>query len=394
MPSHHSIPPRAEESKLTADVTELPAATPPSALVDVDFLRRDVDAHLKDIAAEIRSEAYRAGSGSASLVDRIDSLLTGGKRLRAAFAYWSWRAHGGADEDRPLAIALGAGFELFQAAALLHDDVIDRSDTRRGLPSAHRSLTDLHLSQQWSGEAAHFGISGAILAGDLVLVASGQVIGEVLIGRAATHQVGAANIHRLWGEMSSQVTTGQYLDILAECVPWGADPQADERLAREVIVAKTVLYSVQSPLKIGASLANATAEQVRKISDVGLPLGEAFQLRDDVLGIFGDPATTGKPAGDDIVVGKRTVIMAKTASRSSPREREFLRSVLSSPTTSQSDVDAVRKIVVDSGALHEVESLIKQLHTTALEALESLDLEQRGKQMLKDLADAAVRRTS
>ncbi|PFG43480.1 geranylgeranyl diphosphate synthase type I [Isoptericola jiangsuensis] len=364
---------------------------PAAPLVDQENLRPDVDAalgaHLDRLAAEVAA----TGPGTTAMTEQVATLLAGGKRLRAAFCYWSFRAHGGAASgtQRDAVVRMGAALELFQAAALLHDDVMDASDTRRGLPTAHRVFAARHAERGWTGDADRFGVAAAILLGDLCLVAAHREA-------AAALDVLPADVARaardLFDAMTSEVVVGQYLDVLVQAEPWGLDPAADEARARTVLRAKSARYSVERPLVLGAVLAGAGDDAVAAMSAAGLPLGEAFQLRDDVLGVFGDPAVTGKPAGDDLREGKHTVLVARTLAAGDDASRRTLTARLGDPDLTPDDVRTLRALVVDSGALAGVEKLIDSLADEALDALAAADLTEDGRPVLTALARLAVDR--
>lgn len=364
-----------------------------TALVDTEDVRAGVDALLDaHLSASREALDVAFGADALPLVDATEVLLRGGKRLRAAFAYWSWRAHGGDPSRSEPALHVGAALELFQAAALFHDDVMDNSDTRRGAPTAHVTFTARHRANAWAGDAAQFGMSAAILLGDLALVASEDLLHR---GLAALDDADAAARERtraIFSAMRTEVTIGQYLDMLSQTVPWHDDHAAAERRARHVIRAKSARYSVEHPMTMGAALAGATSEQVAAIARVGLPLGEAFQLRDDVLGVFGDPAATGKPAGDDLREGKRTVLVVRAVASASPAEREVLLRDVGRPDLEAADIERLREIIVGTGALASVDALVDELATSALEALEGLALAAGPRDMLGRLGRAAVAR--
>jgi geranylgeranyl diphosphate synthase type I len=366
----------------------------PSSLVDLENLRHDVDEALRRHLDRLAAEVSSVGGQARALTDELAALLQGGKRLRAAFCYWSYRAHGGSGDpgpERDAVVRSGAALELFQAAALLHDDVMDASDTRRGRPTAHRAFESRHSQAGWAGQPDRFGTSAAILLGDLCLVACQRELGEAL-EPLSTATVRAAR--ELFDAMQSEVIVGQYLDVLVQAEPWGVDPAADEERARTVIRAKSARYSVERPLALGAVLAGAPADRLAEIGAAGLPLGEAFQLRDDVLGVFGDPAVTGKPAGDDLREGKRTVIMARTMAGADDTERALVAARLGDPTLDDDAVGALRATIVRTGALGAVEELIDALARSALDRLDSADLAEPGRAVLADLARAAVDRAS
>ena len=367
------------------------------ALVDVEDVRTRVDAVLTGYVARLRELADGAGRDCAPLADAVDGMLAGGKRLRAAFCYWSWRAHGGdpGTDHAHAVIAVGAALELFQAAALFHDDVIDDSDMRRGRPAAHRAFAGLHERSGWSGDSRRFGDATAILLGDLALVLSGQAVGEAVAHESAERR---ARVHGVFDHMCAEVTVGQYLDVLAQALPWGLDPAADEARAREVIRSKSARYSVEHPIVLGAALAGADDDALAACRAVGLPLGEAFQLRDDLLGVFGDPATTGKPAGDDLREGKRTVLVARAMARSRAIGDQatvaLLLTGLGHRDLDDAQIAALATAIDASRAPDDVEELIGELSGHAFAGLASLALVEPGRTQLERLAHAAVDRRS
>lgn len=364
------------------------------ALVDREDVRPRVDTLVADHLASTRLDAeHRHGAETGPLYDALGRMLSGGKRLRAAFAYWSWRAHGGAatSEQREGALLIGASLELFQAAALFHDDVMDNSDTRRGLATAHVHFAREHEAKGWPGDPARYGLSAAVLLGDLALVASEDVFADAL-AHLPQHAVGATRA--IFSTMRTEVTIGQYLDVLNQVRPWSDDPVDDERRARAIIRAKSARYSVEHPLTLGAAAAGADAARIERVVRFGLPLGEAFQLRDDVLGVFGDPAVTGKPAGDDLREGKRTVLLARTFQAAGEAERALVRDALDSPELTDDDVARVRDVIVGSGALDSVERLIGDLSDQAFGALDALELDPEATTVLRALGYAAVERQS
>ncbi len=360
-------------------------------LVDVEDVRAEVDARLESHLEGLAEELAPLGGGTLDLLDALRLTLAGGKRLRAAFCYWSWRAHAPADGDREPALLVGAALELFQSAALVHDDVMDASDTRRGRPASHRAFEARHLAAGWSGSAARFGESAAILLGDLALIASERQVTAALADLGPER---ARAVRRTFDLMRTEVTAGQYLDVLAQCVPWGLDTVADEERTREVVRAKSARYSVEHPLTLGACLAGADEAALSRCRRIGLPLGEAFQLRDDLLGVFGDPQETGKPAGDDLREGKRTLLVVRALRSSSPADAATLTDGLGRADLDADAVDELRDVVRRSGAVEEIESLIAELSAPALDELEGSGLAEPGRAMLLRLAGAAIHRSA
>jgi geranylgeranyl diphosphate synthase type I len=365
-------------------------------LLDEEDVRADVDRALAAALDALGSELETLGI-DAQLAGELRGFVAGGKRLRAALCYWSWRAHGGrtADDDaRRTVLRVGAALELFQAAALVHDDVMDASDTRRGRPAAHRYFASLHRSQGWSGPPDQFGNAAAIVLGDLALIASDRVFAAALHDApAAPGAAGPAYGHAraVFDAMRTEVTAGQYLDLRAQALPWVA-PEEEERRARAVVVSKSARYSVEHPLTLGAALAGAGPDALDLCREVGLPLGEAFQLRDDVLGIFGDPSVTGKPTGDDLREGKRTVLIARALAAADDTQRDRLTGALGRRDLSDDDVAELRRLLRDTGAVAAVERLIDDLAGPALATLRTAELAEPGRTMLVRLGHASVDR--
>lgn len=364
-------------------------------LLDVEEVRSGVD-HALTAALDALARELEALGTDAQLAGELRGFVAGGKRLRAALCYWSWRAHGGqaADDDaRRAVLRVGAALELFQAAALVHDDVMDASDTRRGRPAAHRYFAGLHDSHGWSGPADLFGNAAAIVLGDLALIASDRVFADALADAPPTPgpDTGHGHARAVFDTMRTEVTAGQYLDLRAQAMPW-VGPEEEERRARAVIRSKSARYSVEHPLTLGASLAGADQAALDLCHEVGLPLGEAFQLRDDVLGIFGDPAVTGKPTGDDLREGKRTVLIARALAAADDAQRDRLTGSLGRRDLSDDDVADLRRLLRDTGAVAAVERLIDDLAGPALAALGAAELAEPGRTMLVRLAHASVDR--
>jgi geranylgeranyl diphosphate synthase type I len=309
-----------------------------------------------------------------------DFVLGGGKRLRPAFAYWGYRGAGGIDSDQ--VVATVAALELVQASALIHDDLMDRSDTRRGEPATHRRFAAWHRAEGWQGDPDSFGDSAAILLGDLCLVWSDEVLQT---GGLSPETL--ARARPVFDEMRTEVTVGQYLDVLTQ-----ATGDTSFERASKVARLKAAKYTVERPLLIGAAIADAPSAIVAGYSAYGLAIGEAFQLRDDVLGVFGDPAVTGKPAGDDLREGKRTYLIAAAFDTAGPHERKVLATRLGDPTLDAAGVTEVREIITACGALDRTERRIAELTAEALEALSSTPVTPEAREALLALAAAATTR--
>lgn len=333
----------------------------PTDLTDLrGRVQKAVDAQLDAQMAVL----VEIGEDLRPLMDAVAALLTGGKRLRAGFLYWGYRSGGRGDSEA--LVRLAASMEFFQAAALLHDDVMDRSDIRRGMPSAHRAIEALHSRQGWLGDGGRFGEGAAILAGDLCLTWCDEMFATCGL---PAEQLGRGR--ELFDRMRTQLMGGQFLDLLESVRGWdGLDLEARIASARTVIRYKSAKYTIEHPLLIGALVGGVGDAALPALSDYGLALGEAFQLRDDILGVFGDPEATGKPAGDDLREGKRTVLLAHALDGASPAERALVDEHLGRDDLDETQVEVLRGILLRSGAVERVEELIASRANEAHHALE------------------------
>ena len=340
----------------------------------------------EELGIFLNREAAYLNSISTELTPVSDSLssflLDSGKRLRPLFAYAGFLASGGS-LDKPVVRAM-ASLELLQACALIHDDLMDGSDTRRGKPSIHRHFESRHVQEDLDGFAPHYGLSAAVLLGDLALVWSDQMLNSAGL---TTAQFTA--LLPYYNEMRVELMAGQFLDIHEQT-------QKTTSVDRSMKIAryKSGKYTIERPLHLGAAMASAPSEIFTALSAYGLPLGEAFQLRDDLLGVFGDPSVTGKPAGDDLREGKRTVLIAMTNDRQSEAQREIARKYFGKPDLDAQGVAVLREIIESTGARAELESTIERLTDQALSAAQSAVFTEDGNAMLVELANIATKRSS
>jgi geranylgeranyl diphosphate synthase, type I len=295
-------------------------------------------------------------------------ILAGGKRLRPAFCHWAFVGAGGHPDDRRVVDA-GAALELLHTFALVHDDVMDGSDTRRGHPAIHASAIDDHRARRWRGEARRFGEGAAILVGDLAFVYA-----DILFGAAP------AAARRVFDELRVELCIGQYLDLVGTA-SGSSDPDQAQRIERY----KSGKYTVERPLHLGAALADRLDDLGEHLSAVGLPLGEAFQLRDDLLGVFGDATVTGKPVGDDLREGKLTPLIA-VASASAGRDAAPLLARVGCADLSADEVVALQDLLVAVGAVEAIERQIEELVGRALDALAVSPLTSEARVALEELA--------
>jgi geranylgeranyl diphosphate synthase type I len=353
-----------------------------SGATDAD-IRPQIQTSLDQFLAEQKPILEAIGLETLPLWDSAKTLLTGGKRLRPLFCYWGWSAAFGDPSQRAAVVTAASSLEFLQACALIHDDVMDGSDTRRGLPAAHRQFASMHRGNQWMGIPDRFGEGSAILLGDLCLSWADQLL---LTSGLPAENLNAAKT--VYNEMRTELMAGQYLDLLEQARGGGSI----ERALR-VIRYKSAKYTIERPLHIGAALALAPQEVFDAYTGYGLPLGEAFQLRDDILGVFGDPEVTGKPAGDDLREGKRTVLIAIATEQAHPHQLKSIHELLGDEHLSISGIETLREIIRDTGSLEYTENLISELLEKSLTALNTAPLDPDAVTALTDLAHKSVQRS-
>jgi len=344
---------------------EAPGHEPSSWIADV---RRVVDRELAAFFADRRERTRRIGGDGTGLVDAIAELtMRGGKRLRPAVLHAAHRALGGDPAD-PSLLRLSASLELLQSYLLIHDDWMDRDDERRGGPAVHAAL------RARTGQS-HLGDSLAILSGDLASAYAWELVFDASRGLACAPALIAAFVR-----MHQDVVLGQELDLLAT-----RDVSRMQKL-------KTGSYTVEGPLRLGAILAGGSDAELSLLEAFGTPLGEAFQVRDDLLGAFGDPSRTGKPRGNDLRAGKRTVLVLECERASSADDRALLAEVLGRHDAGDADVGRVLSMLERTGVRARVEARLETLLTTARAALVPGSLRPEGERMLLDLVEALALR--
>lgn len=312
----------------------------------------------------------------------------GGKRVRPTFAWWGWRGAGGdpAGPEAPAVLRAISALELVQACALIHDDLMDDSATRRGRPTVHVEFAARHAEAGWRGRPERFGAAAAILLGDLALVWADDMLRCAGLSPAA-----AARAAVPWEAMRTEVLSGQYLDVLHQAT-------GDSTVAGALRVDrfKTAAYTVERPLHLGAAIAGAGRDLLASYRSFGADIGVAFQLRDDLLGVFGDPSVTGKPAGDDLREGKRTLLLAlgmqAADERGDTAARARLEAAVGDADLDLDTLDGVRDLLVGLGAVTAVEQRIEELTGSALRALDAARIAEPAATRLAELAVAATRR--
>lgn len=366
---------------------ELPSAEPHPA--DVELTDR-VEARLRAYLADRRAEAIEIDPAFGEATAALETfVLGGGKRIRPTFAWWGWRGAGGSPDGPDASAVLTAisALELIQAGALIHDDLMDASRTRRGRPTIHVAFAERHATAGWRGDPDRFGSAAAVLLGDLALVWADDMF------RAAGLSVEAAGrAAEPWAAMRTEVLGGQYLDVLGQS---RGDRSIDAAL--RIDRYKTAAYTVERPLHLGAALAGAAPELIAAYRKFGTDIGIAFQLRDDLLGVFGDPEVTGKPAGDDLREGKRTLLLALATQEATRRGARAavaaIDAAVGNPDLDERDLDRIRALLDELGAPQSIEQRIAHLTQSAREALTTVDVAEPAATRLVELAEAATRRT-
>ena len=334
---------------------------------------RDIATRVDDrLRALLTEEAARWVGFDADLATPFAELtrmvVGGGKRLRPVFTFWGFVGAGGAATDARV-IDAGAAFELLHAFALFHDDIMDGSVTRRGAATTHESMQAEHRARNWSGDARRFGDGAAILIGDLSFVYADRLLSHL-----------GPRGWQMWNELRVELNIGQYLDMLGSA----QNERRPEKAAR-ICRYKSGKYTIERPLHLGALLADESTSLIAPYSAYGLPLGDAFQLRDDVLGVFGESSVTGKPVGDDLREAKPTPLMALALSRATSSQRDVLLRVGTS-VLSDTDVAQVQQTIVECGALSEMETMIEQLTSQAITAISSAPIDAAVRAELVELA--------
>jgi len=364
------VPPLPIEARLDA---------PPPALVE---LRSEVDAALGPVLDRLLTRVGSHHPSLAPVTDAVRGFVDGGKRIRPALLMLGFEAAGG--EDRTTVHGPALALELVHTCALVHDDVIDRAARRRGRPTVHRRFAELHSTSSWHGDPDAYGEAVAILVGDLALVQADE-----LFMSAGVRPDRLLAAFGRYTTLREEVMVGQYLDLHA-----ATTRATDRELALKVASLKSGRYSVTRPLEIGALLAGGRRELLTGLARVGEPLGRAFQLRDDLLGVFGQEAETGKSASSDLVEGKRTLLVAEAAERLDDRGRRLLEEGLAEPNPAAEQLCELRGLLESSGAREAVEDLVATSVGEARQVIEELDLPAGPDTALAQLTDYLEARTA
>ena len=319
-------------------------------MTDAAAFRTLVDERLDGVINDERSVHGFDDPMVRSALDEIARLaFAGGKRTRPEFVHLGWLAAGG-EPLSPVAVGIGAAFELLHVSALVHDDVIDGALLRRGRPTTHVHIAGLHVSQDWAGESRRVSEGAAVLIGNIALALADVALGDV-----------NALAREEWTRVRVEVNAGQYLDLVGSAMR-----RDDAGHALNVMTLKTAKYTVERPLRAGAAATGAApAGLMSALSGFGLDLGIAFQMRDDVLGVFGDESLTGKPVGDDLREGKSTLLLSHARANADERQKRLL-AVVGDPGLSAAQVEEIQQVIRDTGALERIEREIEEYSSRAL----------------------------
>lgn len=330
--------------------------TPVDAPVAPPSLRATARAVEARLAPFLDAEIERWAEFDVALREPLEGLrdlvLAPAKRIRPTFCHWGNVAAGGDGADDRV-IDAGAALELLQGFALIHDDVMDGSAVRRGRRTAHLRFADDHEDGDWRGEARRYGDGVAILIGDLAHVYADHLMLNT-----------PAEARRVWDTLRIELNAGQYLDLHGTACGED-DPVRTRRIARY----KSGKYTVERPLHLGAAIAGGLEALGPLLSAYGEPLGEAFQLRDDLLGAFGETAHTGKPVGDDLREGKPTTLLAEGLARADDTQRAVLANA-GGDGLDEEGVARIQEVLVTVGAKAAIESRVDELAEEATSALD------------------------
>lgn len=381
-------PGRVCGNRPTPQDKELRLLSERTPLVSVADVPGAVERELEDFLESSVASISEIGGPVAQAAGHVrDFVLGGGKRIRPTYGWVGYAATVDGDigaEDPAAVLRAVSSLELIQACALIHDDIIDASDTRRGRPTVHRTIAAEHAQHKWNGDSDTYGENVAILLGDLALVWADDMWRDSGLSEAALLRAAEP-----WRGMRAEVIGGQILDISLE-----ASNSESEEMANAVNRYKTAAYTVERPLHLGAAIADAGAETIAALRGYGRDIGMAFQLRDDLLGVFGDPGVTGKPAGDDLREGKRTVLYAialQASDSSDQAAAERLRAGIGT-ATDPVEIAELARIIESTGAMDIVEERISQLTESGLKYLDNAGISVDSVETLTDLAIKATSR--
>jgi len=338
-----------------------------------DF-RDQLETRLQQWLTEKEAEAAAESGASRELTETLTRFVArDGKRIRPALLYYTYSACGGQSDEKVMPMAMSV--ELLHTYLLIHDDIMDHADVRRGEPAAHVIYTELHRDQGWQGSSEHFGESVAILLGDLAQTYSLELYSSVDLAPEV-----AGEFRQQFSVMCQEVVLGQYLEMTA-----GYREHLEEDELLRVLRMKSGRYSVERPVQLGYLLAGAPEATRQALEVYGLQMGEAFQLQDDLLGMFGDAKTVGKPVGADLVEGKFTLVIHHAMRHLADTDRAVLQRALGNPNLDPDEMARVQGLIEASGARQKVQDMVEERLNQAREALATVSLAPDGAGFLEGL---------
>lgn len=341
-------------------------------LKGLELVKEGVEERLRSFFGEKIAEAARISAGAEGLIRVLEGFtLRGGKRVRAALVYHGHLCFSSRQTESVWKLAMC--LELVQSFLLIHDDVIDEDDTRRGDRTVHRYYSDLHREKYRLRDPEHFGESMAILCGDLSLSLAHEIVHGLALEPALRTEL-LARMNR----MITHAIYGECMDVVA-----GVEAEAAEEDILAIGMLKTATYTIEGPLHMGALLGGAREPDLERLSGYAIPLGKAFQIQDDILGLFGDAAKLGKPVGSDIREGKKTFLIHEALKSATRAQRSFLQGVLGDREATEERLDEVRAIVVETGALEACRQKARRLVEASRRALRECRLRQEGAAFLE-----------
>lgn len=314
-------------------------------------------------------------------MENIQNLCKKGKRLRAAYIYFGCLAAGG--EDKKNILDLCASIELIHSYFLIHDDIMDQDAVRRGMMTMHACYEQIHKKLYKNGDSAHFGESMAIIGGDMA-----SAFGYDILAKSKLPDKIKIKILNKINSLIIDTTAGQFLDIKLEV---GSNVNRHDIMT--VLKYKTAKYTIEGPLHIGAIAADKNVKKNLKIfSDYAIPLGVAFQIRDDILGIFGSEEKLGKPVGSDMRENKRTILVYKAFERANGAQKKILKNCLGNNKLTKNQINDFRQVIVDTGSLDYAQKEANKLLAEALDVIKKANLAKEGKNFLIGVGEYLTRR--
>ena len=361
---------------MTSDTTHAPDLVQETFRTLLAEFREKLEDRLQRWLTEKDSEAVAESGASRELTETLTRFVArDGKRIRPALLYYTYGACGGQSDEKVMPMAMSV--ELLHTYLLIHDDIMDHADVRRGEPAAHVMYTEMHRDRGWQGSSTHFGESVAILLGDLAQTYSLELYSSVDLAPEV-----ASEFRRQYSLMCQEVVLGQYLEMTA-----GYREHLEEDELLRVLRMKSGRYSVERPVQLGYLLARAPEATRQALTVYGLKMGEAFQLQDDLLGMFGDAKTVGKPVGADLEEGKFTLLIHHALRHLSEPDRIALRAALGNPEVEAEEVMRLQGLIEASGARKKVQEMVDERLIQAREALSTVDLAADGAAFLEGLID-------